>query len=140
MIWRNTDSLFQYIEAQPAFTWNPTQQAYIEQLWGAQFSEDGQPARAQEKYAQARRVFQQGMLAEAGLGHWSAAVEISRHLEQSYGLPPVLRRERVRWLLQLDHLTEAAADLAIVQRELPGDPDTAQLLREWQQRAAGNHL
>ncbi len=140
MIWRNTDTLFRYIAAQPAFTWNPTQQAYIYQLWGAQFAEDGQPAAAQEKHTQARRIFQAAMFAEAERGRWGEAVELSRHLEQSYGLPPPLRRERVRWLLQLDRRAEARADLAILQRELPGDPAVEQLRRDWQSRAPGNHL
>ena len=140
MIWRNTDSLFRYVAAQPAFTWNPTQQAYIYQLWGAQFAEDGEPARAQEKHTQARRIFQEGMFAAAERGQWHEAVELSRHLEQSYGLPPGLRRERVRWLIQLGRLAEAQADLAILQRALPGDPGVEELLRAWSQRAAGNHL
>lgn len=140
LIWRNTDRLFRYIEAQPAFTWNPTQQAYIYQLWGAQFSEDGQPAAAREKHAQARRIFQENMFAEADRGRWSEAVELSRHLEQSYGLPPLLRRERVRWLLQLDRHAEAAADLALLQHDLPNDPAVGQLRREWQSRTPGNHL
>jgi hypothetical protein len=131
LIWRNTDSLFRYIEAQPAFTWNPTQQAYIYQLWGAQFAEDGDPARAQEKHTRARRIFQESMFAAAERGRWGEAVELSRHLEQSYGLPPLLRRERVRWLLQLDRRAEAQADLAILQRDLPGDRAVEQLYREW---------
>ena len=140
LIWRNTDSLFQYLEAQPAFAWNTSQQAYIYQLWGAQLTEDGQPDRAREKNTRARQVFQEGMLAEAERGHWGEAVELSRRLEQSYGLPPVLRRERVRWLLQFRRLTEAQFDLAILAHELPGDPETGRLLLEWQQQTAGNHL
>lgn len=119
MIWRNTDSLFRYMEAQPAFTWNPLQQAYIYQLWGAQFSDDGEPARAQEKHAQARRIFQEGMFAAAERGQLSEAVEISRHLEQAYGLPPPLRRERVGWLRRLERPAEVQADLAILERESP---------------------
>ncbi len=140
MIWRNTDTLFRYLEAQPAFTWNPAQQAYIYQLWGAQLAEDGQPARAQEKHAQARRVFQAGMFRAAEAGNFAEAIELSLRLEQAFGLPPPLRRERVRWLLRQNRLAEAGPDLARLQRELPGDPATAEMLREWQRRSGANHL
>jgi hypothetical protein len=140
LIWRNTDSLFRYIAAQPAFTWNPTQQAYICQLWGAQLAEDGQPAAALGKHTQARRIFQESMFGEAERGRWDEAVELSRHLEQSYGLPPRLRRERVRWLLHLGRRAEAQADLAVLQRELPGDGAVEQLEREWRRQDPGNHL
>jgi hypothetical protein len=140
MIWRNTDTLFQYCEAQPAFAWNASQQAYIYQLWGAQLSEDGQPARAQEKFTRARQVFQEGMLVAAERGQWSDAVELSRRLEQSYGLPPVLRRARAHWLLQLGRVAEAESDLVFLRRDLPNDPEVRQLQLEVQQRTAGNHL
>lgn len=142
-IWRDTDSLFTYLAAQPAFAWNPIQQSYIHQLWGAEAAERGDPAKARAHQDQARRVLLDGMFAAAERAQWEVAVEDSRHLEQSFGLPPALRRERVRWLLARGRLAEAAADLAQVQRDLPGDPATAELVQEWQRRAnpaAGNHL
>jgi hypothetical protein len=140
LIWRNTDSLFQYIEAQPAFAWNPTQQAYIYQLWGAQAVEDGRPADAAKKNEQARKILVEAMLAEAGRENWTQATELASRLEQAFGLPPVLRRERARWWLAQGALAPAQADLRQVRRELPGDLPTEELVREWQRQAGGKDL
>ncbi|MEJ1973701.1 MAG: hypothetical protein WDM96_14930 [Lacunisphaera sp.] len=137
LIWRDTDSLFAYLEAQPAFTWNPTQQAYIYQLWGAHAAEHARPDDARAKNDRARRILLEAMLTEAGQAHWTEAVELSQRLEQSFGLPPVLRRERVRWWLDLGQPAAAGADLARVRRELPDDPATAELAREWLRRTGG---
>lgn len=140
MIWRNTDSLFRYIEAQPAFAWNPTQQAYIYQLWGAQLAEDRRPAEAAQKNGRARKILVEAMLAEAAQENWAQAVELAQRLEQSFGLPPVLRRERARWWLAQGALDAAQADLRRVRTELPGDLPTEELIREWQRRAGGKDL
>ena len=140
MIWRNTDSLFRYLEAQPAFSWNPAQQSYIYQLWGAQFAEDGRPADARKKSDQARGILVEAMLAEAGRQNWTQAIELSVRLEQGFGLPPVLRRERARWQLARGELAAAGADLRQVRQELPGDSATEELVREWQRRAGGKDL
>jgi predicted Zn-dependent protease len=143
MIWRNTDTLFRYIEQQPAFTWNASQQAYVYQLWAAHAQENGRTEEARAKNILARRTLQEGALEAAGHGAWAEAVERARLLEQSYGLPPVLRRERARWLLALDRFEEAGVDLRRVDRELPGDAETAALLAEWARRrpaSAGGNL
>jgi len=139
-IWRNTDSLFRFMEAQPAFSWNPAQQAYIYQLWGAQAAADGHPAEARAKQDQARRVLVEAMLTAAGRENWSQAVELAHRLEQAFGLPPELRRERARWQLARGELAAAGADLARVWQELPGDLATAALIREWQERTSGKDL
>ena len=130
-IWRDTDSLFTYLEAQPAFPWNPTQQAYIYQLWGAHAAEHGRPDDARAKNNRARQILVEAMLAEAGAGHWTEAIELSQRLEQSFGLPPVLRRERVRWQLAAGQKAAAGAELERLQREQPGEPANMELLREW---------
>jgi len=144
LIWRNTDTLFRYIEQQPAFAWNVSQQAYIYQLWAAHAQEGGQEADARQKNEQARRALQQGMLAAAEHEAWAEAVEHAQQLEQTFGLPPVLRRERARWLLQLNRLSEAGADLQQVRREMPDDAETEKLTDEWRSRAprqpGANHL
>jgi hypothetical protein len=135
MIWRNTDSLFRYLEAQPAFAWNPAQQAYIYQLWGAQAAEDHRPADAEMKNKQARGILVHAMLAEAEREHWAQAIEFSQRLEQSFGLPPELRRERARWRLAQGDVAGAGVDLAQAARELPGSPATEELIREWRRRS-----
>jgi hypothetical protein len=139
-IWRDSDSLFGYLEKQPAFTWNAAQQAYIYQLWGAQLAEDQRPAEARAKHDQARRVFVAAMLTAAGRENWAEATDLALRLEQSYGLPPVLRRERARWWLAQGALDAARADLRRVREELPGDLATEELLREWQRRVGGKDL
>jgi hypothetical protein len=139
-IWRNTDTLFRYFETQPAFTWNPAQQAYIYQLWAAQMMEDGQPDAAVTKNAQARKVLLEAMLDEAGRGHWVEALDYSVRLERAFGLPPVLRLERAGWRLEMGDLAGVAADLTRLRHELPGDPATEALTREWQRRAGGKDL
>lgn len=144
MVWRDTDTLFAYIEQQPAFTWNVSQQAYIYQLWAAHAQEGGRTETARQKNTQARQALQRGMIAAAEREAWAEAVEYSRQLEQSFGLPPQLRRERARWLLALDRLKEAGADLQWAAQELPGDAETEKLTDEWRRRtgptANGNHL
>jgi hypothetical protein len=111
MIWRNTDTLFTYVEAQPAFTWNAHQQAYIYLLWGAHAQEQGDRAAAAHRVNQARQALQAGLLAAAERGAFDEAVELSAHLERHFGLPPELRRERARWLQILQRPQEAEADL-----------------------------
>jgi hypothetical protein len=130
MIWRNTDTLFAYIEAQPAFTWNPQQQAYIYLLWGAEAQESGRGELAREKFTLARRTMQTGALTAAQTGALDEAVDRSRQLEDAFGLPPLLRRERARWLLALDRPREAVADALQAKRELPDDPETENLLAQ----------
>ena len=98
------------------------------------------PAAARAKHDQARRVLIEAMLAEAGRENWPQAVELAQRLEQAFGLPPELRRERARWQLARGELAAAGADLARILRELPGDAATAALIREWQQRTAGKDL
>ena len=115
MIWRNTDTLFTYIEAQPAFDWNVHQQAYIYLLWGAEAQAQGHPEAAAGRFKQARQALQNGMLAAAEAGAFEEAVELSIHLEQAFGLPPVLRRERIRWLQALLRPQEAEAELLKLQ-------------------------
>jgi hypothetical protein len=134
MIWRNTDTLFRHVETQRAFAWNPGQQAYIYQLWAAHAQEQGRTDDARSKNIQARHTLQEGLLQAAAHAAWVDAVELSRLLEQAYGLPPQLRRERARWLLTLGRLTEAGHDLRRTKRELPGDVETMSLLEEWQRR------
>lgn len=140
MIWRNTDSLFRYLEQQPQFTWNATQQAYIYQLWGAQLEEDRHPAEARAKHDRARKILVEAMLAEAGGKNWRQALALAQRLEQSFGLSPALRRERVRWLLAQGAWEAARPDLQRVRRELPEDPVTEELVREWQRQAGGKDL
>jgi hypothetical protein len=139
-IWRNTDTLFRYFEKQPAFAWNPAQQAYIYQLWASDAAEAGRPGEAQAKNLQARRILVDAMQAEAGRRRWAEALEYSLRLEEAFGLPPVLRRERVRWRMELGDLPGARAELQRVRRELPGDAATEDLAREWRQRAGGKDL
>jgi len=127
-IWRNTDTLFTYIEAQPAFAWNPEQQGYVYLLWGAHAQEGGHSDTARGKFDLARRTFQAGALAAAQAGRFDEAVELSQQLERAFGLPPLLRRERARWLLALNRPGEAAAEGLRAQREMPGDPETESLL------------
>ena len=117
MIWRNTDTLFTYIEAQPAFAWNAHQQAYVYLLWGAHAQEHGHREEAANRFNQARQALQAGLLAAAERGALDEAVDLSAHLEQTFGLPPVLRRERVRWLQTLQRPREAEADLLQLSRE-----------------------
>jgi hypothetical protein len=143
LIWRNTDTLFSYVEQQPAFTWNPGQQAYIYQLWAAYLQEQDRPEEARAKSQQARRTLQEGTLLAAERAAWAEAVELSRLLEQSFGLPSLLRRERVRWLLTLHRWAEARTDLQQALQEAPDDPEVRKLLKEWQEKAgrsAANHL
>lgn len=135
MIWRNTDTLFAYIERQPAFGWNVSQQAYIYQLWAAEAQAGGRIETAREKNEQARQALQRGMLAAMEKEDWAEAIERSRQMEQSFGLPPVLRRERARWLLTLDRLSEAGAELRQTRRETPEDAATEALILEWEKRA-----
>lgn len=142
-VWKNTDTLFAYVEQQPAFAWNPGQQAYIYQLWATQAEEQGRSTEARSKFDQARHTLQEGALQAAGRGAWAEAVDLSRMLEQSFGLPPLLRRERARWLLALDRLTEAGDDLRQTLQAWPDDAETRSLLHEWEQRrrpASANHL
>ncbi|HEX2860926.1 MAG TPA: hypothetical protein VHN79_04770 [Lacunisphaera sp.] len=143
MIWRDTDTLFRYVEAQPAFSWNPAQQGYIYQLWAAHAEEQGRTNEARTRNGQARRALQEGSLLAAEHGAFGEAVEISRLLEQSFGLPPQLRRERARWLLGLGRFTEAGHDLRRTAAEMPDDQETRTLVEEWlrgKQPVAGNHL
>jgi hypothetical protein len=142
LIWRNTDTLFRYVEQQPAFTWNPGQQAYIYQLWSAHAQEQGRTEDAREKNERARRTLVEGALQAAARSDWGEAIELSQLLEQSFGLPPLLRRERARWLLTLGRFPEAGKDLARTLQEMPEDPDTIKLINEWREgRGAGtNHL
>jgi predicted Zn-dependent protease len=135
MIWRNTDSLFAYIERQPAFGWNVSQQAYIYQLWAAEAQAGGRIETAREKIEQARQAQQRGLLAAMENEDWAEAIERSRQLEQTFGLPPVLRRERARWLLNLGRLSEAGAELRQTRREIPDDAATEALILEWEKRA-----
>jgi hypothetical protein len=130
MVWRNTDTLFTYIAAQPAFTWNPHQHAYIDILWAQEARENGRPAEAAEKTDQARKALQAGILTAAGAGRLADAVDYSEDLEQRFGLPPQLRLERARWRLQLGRLDEAEADIRRLSHELPGLPAVEDLLRE----------
>jgi len=130
MIWRNTDTLFTYIEAQPAFGWNARQQAYLYLLWGAQAQEQNREQEARRRFDQARRVLQEGVIAAALNGSLKTAVEISWQLEAQFGLPPAIRRERGRWLLQLGRNEEAAAELARTVREAPEDAEAQKLLNE----------
>ena len=130
MIWQNTDTLFTYIEAQPAFTWNPEQQAYIYLLWGFDTQESGRSATAGNKFDSARRVLQAGALAASQAGAFYEAVELSQQLEREFGLPPMLRRERARWLLALGRPREAEAEALRTNREMPGDPATESLLAQ----------
>jgi hypothetical protein len=144
MIWRDTDTLFAYIEKQPAFTWNASQQAYIYQLWAAQAQETGRAETARDKNQQARQALQRGMIAAAEREAWSEAVDYAGQLEQSFGLPPQLRRERARWLLSLNRLAEAGADLRQAAREMPADAELESLAAEWRKRTGqppkDNHL
>jgi len=135
MIWRNTDTLFAYIERQPAFRWNVSQQTYIYQLWAAEAQEGGRSEIAREKSEQARQALQRGMLRAMEEENWTEAIEHSRQMEQIFGLPPVLRRERARWLLKLDRLPEAGVELRQTRREMPDDASTVLLVREWEKRA-----
>jgi hypothetical protein len=80
------------------------------------------------------------MLTAAGRENWAEATDLALRLEQSYGLPPVLRRERARWWLAQGALDAARADLRRVREELPGDLATEELLREWQRRVGGKDL
>lgn len=134
MIWQNTDTLFRYIEAQPAFAWNSAQQAYIYQLWAAHAQEEGRTQDAQERSRLARQAFQAGSFVAAERGAWIEAVELSRLQEQTFGLPPVLRRERARWLLKSGRFQEAWHDLVQCLREMPDDPETRHLLDEVHQQ------
>ncbi len=136
-IWEDTDTLFRYVEKQPAFTWNPAQQAYIYQLWGAHAQERGRPEEAQSRHTQARRTLQEGALLAAGHGAWAEAVDLSRLLEQSFGLPPQLRRERARWLLSLGRFAEAGHELQRTLREIPTDASTLELWAEWEKQTGG---
>jgi hypothetical protein len=143
MIWRNTDTLFNYLEVQPAFDWHPAQQAHVYLLWAAHAQEHGRTTDAQAKALRARRSLQDGSLMAAERHAWAEAVEISRFLEQSFGLPPLLRRERVRWLMTLGRVNEADHDLERILREMPDDHETRLLLNEWRKRAEpapANHL
>ncbi len=135
LIWRNTDTLFAYIERQPAFAWNVSQQAYIYQLWAADAQEAGRTETARAKNEQARQALQRGMITAMEKEDWAEAVERSRQLEQGFGLPPVLRRERARWLLNLGRLPEAGADLQQTGREMPDDAATEMLTKEWTKRS-----
>ncbi len=137
MIWRNTDTLFGYIEKQPAFGWNTNQQAYIYRLWAAEAQESGRHEIAREKTEKARRALQRGLIAAVEREAWAEAVENSRQLEEAFGLPPALRRERARWLLLLDRVPEAGADLEQVRRDLPDDAETEKLTNEWRKRTGG---
>jgi hypothetical protein len=139
-IWRNTDTLFRYFETQPAFAWNPAQQAYIYQLWASDAAEAGRPGEAQAKNLQARRILVEAMQAAAGRGQWAEALDYSLRLEEAFGLPPVLRRERVRWRMELGDWTGARAELQRVRRELPGDAATEELAQEWRRRTGGKDL
>ena len=135
-IWRDTDTLFAYIEAQPAFAWNPQQQAYIYLLWGAHAQEGGRSDAARSKFDLGRRTLQAGALAAAQAGTFDEAVELSQQLEQAFGLPPLLRRERVRWLLALHRPREAAVEALRTLREMPGDPETENLLAQCRRQLA----
>ena len=143
-IWQDTDTLFRYVEKQPAFTWNPAQQAYIYRLWAAHAQEENRPEEAMQRNTQARRTLQDGALFAAGHGAWAEAVDLSRLLEQSFGLPPQLRRERARWLLNLGRFAEAGHELQRTLREMPTDQSTHELQAEWERRqavpAAANRL
>ena len=144
MIWRNTDTLFAYIEQQPAFAWNVSQQAHVYQLWAAHAQEGGRVETARGKNEQARQALQRGLITAAEREAWAEAVDCSRQLEQAFGLPPVFRRERARWLLHLGRLTEAGVELQQVGRELPDDAATKSLTEDWRKRTGpdpnGNHL
>lgn len=142
-IWQDTDTLFAYLEQQPAFAWNPGQQAYIYQLWAAHAQEQGRSDEARARFQQARHTLQEGALQAAARGALGEAVDLSRMLEQAFGLPPLLRRERARWLLALNRLNEAGDDLQKTLQAWPEDADTQALIQEWQQRrrpASANHL
>lgn len=130
MIWRNTDTLFTYIAAQPAFAWNPHQQAYIDILWAEQARENGRETQAREKTDQARQALQAGLLVAAGADRLEEAVDYSEDLENRFGLPPQLRLERARWQLRLGHLDAAEADIARLGKELPGLAEVEALLRQ----------
>lgn len=128
MIWRNTDTLFTYIEQQPAFAWNPRQQAYIYQLWSAWARENDRDDLARRRWDQARRTLQEALIGAAQRGELNEAVELAGQLEQGFGLPPELRREKGRWLLLLGRRAEAARELRRALGDMPGDSGTISLL------------
>jgi len=128
-IWRDTETLFRYLEVQPAFAWNPIQQAYIYQLWAAESAAAGDETAAACHFTQGRRVLQDAMALAAARKHWKEAVELSRHLEHDFGLAPATRRERVPWLVALGLRIDAASDLDRLRAETPADPALGELTR-----------
>lgn len=131
-IWRDTDTLLAYIEKQPAFAWDARQQAHIYSIWAAYEQSRARPEEATLHLKRAHRVLVDRMLAALQADETDVFLECSRDLEQRFGLPPHLRRERARILLQQGAREAALRDLGIVLRVLPEDVESQQL---WQ--AAG---
>jgi hypothetical protein len=128
-IWRNTGTLFSYIERQPAFVWDARQQAHIHSIWAAYEQSRARPEEATFHLKRAHRVLVDRLLAALQAGETDVFLECAADLEGRFGLPPQLRRERARILLKQGAREAALRDLEIVVRALPEDLESQQL---WQ--------
>lgn len=128
-IWRNTGTLFSYIERQPAFVWDARQQAHIHSIWAAYEQSRARPEEATFHLKRAHRALVDRLLAALQAGETDVFLECAADLEGRFGLPPQLRRERARILLKQGAREAALRDLEIVVRALPEDLESQQL---WQ--------
>lgn len=132
-IWRDTDTLFAYIEKQPAFAWDARQQAHIYSIWAAYDQSRGRTESEALHITRAQRALVDRMVFALQAGDHGQFIECSRDLEQRFGLPPQLRRERAKLLLGQGQAAAALRDLEVVARALPEDPETQDMLRSLQQ-------
>ena len=132
-IWRDTDTLFAYIEKQPAFAWDARQQAHIYSIWAAYDQSRGRTESGALHITRAQRALVDRMVFALQAGDHGQFIECSRDLEQRFGLPPQLRRERAKLLLGQGQAAAALRDLEVVARALPEDPETQDMLRSLQQ-------
>jgi hypothetical protein len=128
-IWRDTDTLFTYIEQQPAFNWDARQLAHIYSIWAGHDQLQGRIEESQHRLKQAHRALVDRMLSALAAGENLAFLECAADLERRFGLPPQLRRERAKVNLQQGATNAALRELEIVARALPDDSETQALLR-----------
>lgn len=129
-IWRDSRTLFGFMESEPQFGAVPRQQAHVYYLWAAHEGERGEEKRAQELFARAHAVFLEAMRKAVASGDYREALSLSMDYTRYFRITPELLRERGAWLLRLGDRAAARKELEAARKMAPEDGRIAELLRE----------
>lgn len=127
-VWRDTDALFTHMEANPNFTRNVIQEAFIYKAWGVYLLNRQRTPEALEKFNLLNQAYFSRIRTALAEGDYREAVDLSRKLEATLGILPGLRRERAEWLIRLGNFDQGLIDLRRVLNDIPGDPRTLELM------------